>query len=243
MVWITGAQALDRLTRDCRFEEWRARRILNIAWEFGNKAEPCPGGYVHVHYQGPGDGGHLFSVVEHIGNTSRKGVPDTAESDYTQPITRKPGRSSGKATVSRKERTMPASRRARQADPEPAEVNGQEDYSKYLTKELTPTMVDYATWMDQNLPGWDKLEVDRILALGSTMYPKFQKSDFNIEQREARAAQSAPPAESEPAKPAARGGRRSGSTATAKPATGKPARAGTRGRAAATSGATPDAPF
>src|ERR1700745_1787397 len=73
MIRLTGEQALARLTRDCHFPEEKARRILNIAWEFENKAEPCRGGYVHVYYHGKPRSRVLFmeeplwSVVEHIG--------------------------------------------------------------------------------------------------------------------------------------------------------------------------------
>ena len=146
---------------------------------------------------------------------------------------------------------MPANRRRQaQADPEPetAEQNGAEDYTPYLTKDLTATMVDYATWMDENLPGWDKAEVDRILALGSIMYPRFQKSDFNIQRREERKQERAAASEPEPEQPAqpARSGRSRGAAKpTGKPATGKPASTGRRGRttARAGAGASPEAPF
>jgi hypothetical protein len=243
MVWITGAQALDRLTRDCRFAEERARRILNIAWEFGNKAEPCPGGYVHVFYQGPGNGGHLFSVVEHIGDSPRRKVATGEIKDYTQGKTEMPGQS-GRATTNRRENKMPRGRTRTAPEPEVAAANGEaEDFGKYLDKPLTATMEDYVTWFEDNVAKLEEVPVDKLLALGSTLYPKFQKSDFNISQREARAAEREP--EPEPAKPTR--GRSTAKSAASKPAGRSAAkstgRSTTRGRSTAAAGSTPEAPF
>jgi hypothetical protein len=135
--------------------------------------------------------------------------------------------------------------------PEPAvaEANGDaEDFGKYLEKPLTATMEDYVTWFEDNVAKLEDVPVDKLLALGSTLYPKFQKSDFNIEQREARAAAREPEPEPEPAK-TTRG------RATTKPAATKPAgrsagksatrstRSSTRGRTTAAAGTTPEAPF
>jgi hypothetical protein len=267
MILITGADALLRLTRDCRFPEEKARRLLNIAWEFGQKAEPCPGGYVHIWYHGKDDTeNHVYSVVEHIGKNQGEGVAKSPEKDYTQGKTETPSRKTGKAEPDRRKgtKTMPPKRTARKADPEPeASANGEVDLQKYVTKDFSPTMADYVTWMDEVMPGWDKLEVDRILVLGVQLYSHFQKSDFNIDQREARRAERAQggadaedgeeaPARGRtrksaaaPAKPApARSGRSgggSGHAATAKPANAKPS--GRRTRATAGAAAGGDAPF
>jgi len=264
MILITGEDALLRLTRDCRFPEPKARRLLNIAWEFGQKAEPCPGGYVHIWYHGKDDTGqHVFSVVEHIGNSQPERVAAGKDKRYTQSKDVTPSRKTGKAEPNRttKGTTMPPkrTRNTRQADPEPeAPANGEVDYQKYVTKDFSATMADYITWMDANVPGWDKLEVDRILVLGVQLYSNFQKSDFNIEQREARRAerdQGGAAPEPAPAtrtrstrtKPApaatARAGARSGrATGNGKPPA-KPAR--TRSRATANAGAADggDSPF
>ena len=128
MILITGADALMRLTRDCRFPEPKARRVLNIAWEFGQKAEPCPGGYVHVWYHGKDDtDNHIFSVVEHIGSPQERKVAKDPEKDYTQGKTSKtmPRRSGKAITETTKGTTMPP-RKTRQAAPEPetASQNG-----------------------------------------------------------------------------------------------------------------------
>jgi hypothetical protein len=247
MILITGADALMRLIRDCRFPEEKARRLLNIAWEFGQKAEPCPGGYVHIWYHGKDDAGnHVFSVIEHIGDSPRRKVATGEIKDYTQGKTEMPGRS-GRATTNRRENKMPRGRTRTAPEPEVAAANGEaEDFGKYLDKPLTATMEDYVTWFEDNVAKLEEVPVDKLLALGSTLYPKFQKSDFNISQREARAAEREP--EPEPAKPT-RG------RSTAKPAASKPAgrsaakpaarsgRSTTRGRSTAAAGATPEAPF
>jgi hypothetical protein len=250
MVLIPGYAALRRLTDDCKFPEPKARRLLNIAWEFGQKAEPCPGGYVHVWYHGKDDTNTLlFSVVEHIGPSARKGVAQPTEKDYTQEETVPSRYGSGKAATRnrRKESAMPPKRtRAAAPEPEVAEANGDAvDFKKYLTKPISPTMSDFAEWMDQEVPGWDKVEVDRILVIGVTLYSHFQKSQFNIDRREARRAErEAAAPEPEPAAPARSGrGRSRTAPAPSKPAAAKSApRASGRAKTRATAAAG-DAPF
>jgi hypothetical protein len=264
MILITGADALLRLTMDCRFPEAKARRLLNIAWEFGQKSEPCPGGYVHIWYHGIDDTKqHVFSVVEHIGNKQPGKVAAAKGKRYTQSTSETPSRDTGTAETTRttKGTTMPPKRtRTRQADPEPetASQNGEVDYQKYAEKAFSPTMTDYIAWMDEILPGWDKMEVDRILVLGVSMYSHFQKSEFNQAQRKARKATreqtratDEDETETEPAT------RTRGRAKAAKPAPaatarsgGRPARAAAKapaksGRARATAGAAAggDAPF
>jgi hypothetical protein len=269
MILITGDQALDRLTLDCKFPEEKARRLLNIAWEFGQKAEPCPGGYVHIWYHGQDDSkNHVFSVVEHIGPSVKPPtgkVARKADSRYTQgtnPETRKVGTE------------MPPRRNARRAAPEPepeAPANGEVDYQKYVDKPFSPTMTDYIEWFEQNVASLDELDVERILVLGVSMYSHFQKSDFNIERREERRSQRATsraaaedePEEAEeaeeeaprtrrgkaPAKPAPAASARSGARSSrrgngSKPATAqKPARQSRRAAATAGAAAGGDAPF
>ena len=256
VILITGADALLRLTRDCRFPEAKARRVLNIAWEFGQKAEPCPGGYVHIWYHGKDDTDtHIFSVVEHIGETTRKGVAQPADKDYTQGKTMP--RRSGKAINESTKGTAMPPRKTRAAAPEPevAEQNGGEvDFQKFVTKDLTPKMLDYVEWFEANVASLDKLEVDRILALGVSMYKYFQTSEFNVQRTEERRAEREAATEPAPAPevaaPARSGrGRASAKPATAKPATAKPAtakpatgRAATKARTRATAPAG-DAPF
>lgn len=241
MVLITGGQALTRLTRDCRFPEAKARRLLNIAWEFGQKAEPCPGGYVHIWYHGKDDTDqYIYSVVEHIGlaNSERKAYTEQVPSKY----------SSGKARIKQQEgKTMPP-KRTRQAAPEPetVEQNGStsklDNVQKYLDRDNTPTLADYAEWFTENVVDPTQVDADRLMGLAVTFYGEFQASDFNRERKAERKAEraAAAPAEEEPepepAKPAARG---RGARTAAKPAAGKPAAAKPRGRgrAAATSGA------
>lgn len=235
MVLITGADALLRLIHDCRFPEAKARRLLNIAWEFGQKAEPCPGGYVHIWYHGKDDTeNHVYSVVEHIGNPQGKGLPTDRNRDYTQGKTM-PRRSGAAVTETTKGNTMPP-RKTKAATPEPevAEQNGGEvDFAKFVQKPITDKMTDYIEWFEANVASLDKLEVDRILVLGVSMYKYFQTSDFNADRTEQRraereAASTEPASEPEVAAPA-RSARGRSRTAPA-PATPAPAKAA--GRAA-----------
>jgi hypothetical protein len=237
MVLITGEQALARLTRDCKFPDAKARRLLNIAWEFGQKAEPCPGGYVHIWYHGQDDTDkHIYSVVEHIGPVANsEGEAYTERSTVTRTT-----------VTQRKERTMPP-RKGRQAAPEPVveeTANGAsklDNVQKYLDRDNTPTLADYAEWFDTNVVDPSTVAADRLIGLAVTFYGEFQASDFNRDRKAERKAEreaAAPAEEPEPAKPAGRA-RGAGKPAAAKPAAAKPAARAGRGRAAkpATSGA------
>lgn len=238
LIKIDGELALTRLTADCKFAEDRARRVLNIAWEFGEKAEPCPGGYVHVYYHGQEGGAHCFSVVEHLGPAAAKEALElSAEKRYTQrkQTTQQPKGARKETKMARTATaSAPAARRGRKPAPEPEpEANGEApDLQRYLTKPLTPTMEDYVEWFEDNVAELRSLSRDlpRILYLGVTLYKQFQESDFNVQQREARRAEraSAAPEEPEPAKPA-RGRGRTAAASTAS-GNGTPAR---RGRKAA----------
>jgi hypothetical protein len=252
---ISGDLALLRLTRDCKFEDWRALRILEIARDYQLKREPCPGGYVEVQCHGrmtryrdettfPDH--YLFSVIENVGETPRRKVAAGEIKDYTHGNTDpKPGRP-GRAKSTSRRNKMPRGRTRTAPEPEVAEANGDaEDFGRYLEKPLTATMADYVEWFEANVARLEDVPVDKLLALGSTLYPKFQKSDFNIQRREERAAAREPEPERE-TKPAR--GRSTAKPATAKPAsrsTAKPAgRSTTRGRSTARAGAgTPEAPF
>lgn len=241
VILITGADALLRLTRDCKFPEAKARRLLNIAWEFGQKAEPCSGGYVHIWYHGKDDTKtHIYSVVEHIGEKQPRTVARANKPRYTQEREPKPSRNPGTAEQRSKGKQMPprkGSTKTRQAAPEPETVaaNGEVDYQKYVDKPFSATMEDYLTWFEDNVASLDDLDVDRILVLGVSMYSHFQKSDFNVQQRKARQAEreetraaADEDEDPEPAKPATRTRRSS-----AKPATATSGRSGARsGRAA-----------
>jgi hypothetical protein len=248
MIKIAADIALVRLTEDCKFLDERARRILNIAWEFGNKAEPCPGGYVHVFYHGqagkrmPSINEPLWSVVEHLGPVTRKWGNEVAISHgmaYTE------GKRS--ITTHRKGKTMPPRRTQRNAPPPPPEpeANGStsklDQVQKYLTKNITPTLQDYAEWFEQNVADPTTLDVDRLIALAVTFYGEFQASDFNRDQKAARKAErerATADGQDEP-EPATATRARRGTRTAAAPAPAKPAGRSRGARAAkpATSGA------
>jgi hypothetical protein len=233
MILITGEQALQRLTLDCHFPEAKARRLLNIAWEFGQKAEPCPGGYVHIWYHGIDDTDqHVFSVIEHIGRKAGKALAQSARKQYTE-------RNSSKLTLGE---TMPPRRRpaqTKQPEPEVEETgNGStsklDRLDKYLTGNITPTLTDYVEWFGANVTDPDKLDSERLIALAVTFYGEFQASDFNKDRkaerkaaRETRAASNGDNDADEPAEAAAPA-RGRGRGARSQPAAAKPAATGRR---------------
>jgi hypothetical protein len=239
MILITGEQALQRLTLDCHFPEATARRLLNIAWEFGQKAEPCPGGYVHIWYHGKDDTDqHVFSVVEHIG----KALAQSAQRQYSE---------RNRSKLTQGETMPPRKRPAAKPAPEPVvEETGNgatsklDRLDKYLTGNITPTLTDYVEWFGANVADPDKLDSERLIALAVTFYGEFQASDFNKdrkaerkEARETRAASNGDAEADEPAEAAParrRGARSAAKSAAAKPAAGRPAR---KRAAASTSGA------
>jgi hypothetical protein len=185
-------------------------------------------GFITLRYHGLS----RFSLED---NTDVKKVVNRRSLGYSSTRTHK-------TPSARKGMDMPPRRGTPAPPPEP-EANGEVDYSTYLTKDLSATMADYATWFDENVAdvaALGKSDPDRLLALGSSLYPQFQKSDFNIARRaERRAARSAEtPPEPEPAAPARRGGR----GRTAAPPAAAPARGG-RGRRGAAAGRAPEAAY
>jgi hypothetical protein len=126
----------------------------------------------------------------------------------------------------------PRGKRAAQTAPAVEEVEETEvdenPFDHHLTKDLSATMSDYADWFHENVTDIDdlgKTDPARLLALGSTLYPHFQRSPLNQERRAARKAerQSAEPAEEAEAAPAP--ARRGRGAATAPAATKAPATA------------------
>ena len=65
----TGQLALTRLTGEFGMSEAKARNALNVAWEFGDKAERLADGYVRILYHGIGEttGKHLYTIKDHTG--------------------------------------------------------------------------------------------------------------------------------------------------------------------------------
>jgi len=181
-------------------------------------------GYVTVRYHGLS----RFSLEDHTGNTHRNRVAKAAPARYIP--------SKANVTHERMGRKMPPARGRRQAAPAPEPQNGEVDYQLYLTKDISDTMTDYITWFEDNVAKLEDVPIDRLLVLGSSLYPHFQKSDFNIAQRTARRAARTPAPEPEPAAPAPARGRGRGKPA-AKAGTAPAGRRGGRGRQAASAGA------
>lgn|SRR5487761_39850 len=191
---LTRGAAIKELQEKYGLENWKAKRVLEIAQEFGRKAEPCTGGFVHIVYRGFSSNWpytEQFTLHNHA-NLPLKKVASPPGARYTS-IT-------FDQYPAIKEKTMPAARtrastRAVKAvpDPEPeTETEAEEpDLSPYLTKNFTPTMLDYIEWADQAIGPLDELASDRLFVLGSQMYPHFQKSELNITRREARKAERA----------------------------------------------------
>ena len=144
-------------------------------------------------------------------------------------------------------------RPARAAAPVVEEVETEKDFTIYMTKPITAKMIDFATWLRENVGDIDNLDVDRIVALGPTLYHDFQASDFNKEQTAIRRQEraEAAPAAAAPAGTALKRGRAAAAPAPAAPVTRRgraavapvvapaPAAPKRRGRAAATAGAEP----
>jgi len=186
-------------------------------------------GFITLRYHGLS----RFSLED---NTDVKKVVNRRSLGYSSTRTHK-------TSSARKGMDMPPRRGKPAAAPAEPEANGDIDLTTYLTKDLSATMGDYATWFRDNVGDPDEIESDRLLALGSSLYPHFQKSDFNIAQRAARraarTAEAAP--EPEPAAPA-RGRGRGARNAPAAPPAAAPARGG-RGRRGAAAGRAPEAAY
>jgi hypothetical protein len=118
--------------------------------------------------------------------------------------------------------------RGRQATA-PAPATEARDISAYKDKAPTAKMVDYHEWLEDQLGV--KLDLRSVYA-GVTLYPEFQKSDFNKERTAARRAErtagnGTPAPEPEAPKPTR--GRKPGGT-TGKRGAPAPTTAGKRGR-------------
>ena len=205
---------------------------------------PNADGFITLRYHGLS----RFTLEDHT-EKSRKPLANRGRMAYNRGSKGIPARAPAPPSTRRDTNMPPAKGRRSTAAAKPApepepEANGQVDFQKYLDKDLSPTMSDYVEWFEDNVAALEDVPVDKLLVLGSSLYPHFQKSDFNIERREARRAERAPAPEPEPAKPAARGGRSRRAAAPEpepepEPAPA-PARRG-RGRTAAKAGA--EAPY
>lgn len=172
------------------------------------------GGFITLRYHGLS----RFSLED---NVDAKKVVSRRNKGYSSPRTHR---------APQKGPDMPPARGRRQAAAPEPEPNGEVDFTTYLEKNLSNTMIDYATWFRANVGNPDDIESDRLLALGVGLYPHFQRSDFNIAQREARRAAREAPPEPEPAAPA-RGGRgraKAPAAAAAPPARGRGRRGASR---------------
>jgi hypothetical protein len=124
---------------------------------------------------------------------------------------------------------------AKVAAPAAEEYDVERDLTGYLDKAPTAKMEDYHEWLEGVLG----VEIDKdSMFLGVTLYPDFQRSNFNrgrtAARREARAAGNGETEAEAPAKatPAKRGRPPKAAAAKATPAKATPAKRG-RGRAAA----------
>jgi hypothetical protein len=178
-------------------------------------------GFITLRYHGLS----RFSLED---NTGVKKVVNRRKLGYSSSRTHNEPARKGKTVMA------PAKgRRAAAPAPEPEPVNGEVDFSTYLSKDLSATMADYAQWFDDNVTdvaALGKADPDRLLALGSSLYPHFQRSQFNIDRRAERRAARTAEAEPEPAAPA-RGRGRGRAAAPATPPAAAPR--GRRGRPAA----------
>jgi hypothetical protein len=213
--------------------------------ETGNASEwktPHAEGFITLRYHGLS----RFTLEDH---TEKPDKPLAIRSlpGYNRGSKGLPARGTG-ITSTRRDAPMPPARgrRAATAPPPPAEPenNGEVDFQKYLDKDLSPTMADYVEWFEDNVAALEEVPVDKLLALGSSLYPHFQKSDFNIERREARKTSRQPEPEPEPAKPARAGrGRRAAAPEPEPEPEPAPAPAAKRGRGRPARAAAAEAPY
>lgn len=234
---LSALEATTFLTDDQGIPENWAAHVVQIARQFGEKAEPVASGYVTVTWskaagytiQMPGSR-KVFSAM----------LAKAPATRYSQ------SRTSGKPKL--KETTMPG----KTAAPAVEETEEAKDYTVYATKPATATMVDFADWLIDEVGLEFKTEAAELafrkgVALGGTLRMEFQRSDLNKERRAQRAKERAesngaedeaePEAKPTPAK---RGRPAKGATDPAADETPKPATRRGRGRPAA---AAAEAPF
>jgi hypothetical protein len=179
---ISETTALAQLQETYGLEDWRAQKVLEIARQFGRKAEPCAGGYVLVIDRGLSSSGRrLFNLVNHA-----EAVAPRSEVRYTssKPVN----------IIKKKEKVMPPRRAAKPApapepEPEVEEAEEQEveiDYRSYVDKPLTATMQEYFEWAEEQIGPLDELPTDVLWTLGARFYNWFQKSPEHRAKREAR---------------------------------------------------------
>jgi hypothetical protein len=232
---MNPTHAIAILRSQYKFTEKGARHLLAQAAADGSALHGNPGGPGHVSVICEGKGAYR---VEKHSEKSPAAVALRGRMRYTS------GNAKPRTITPGKAKTMPPrGKRAAQtapAEPEVEEVDEVDDnpFAHHLTKDLSPTMSDYGDWFHENVADIDELgktDPGRLLALGSTLYPHFQKSPLNQKRREARKTEraAAAPAEEpeEEAAPAPRKGR--GTTAkTPVPTKGTAPARGRRGGAA-----------
>ncbi len=159
-----------------------AGRILEIAREHGHKAHPVKAGILDVRYSRTGIYTVSFPDPENIPASKRPPIAPVGSDRYTHsPIAKKNNRQE-----IQEDKMAP---RKAQATAPPAETEETaKDYTEYATKPLTPTMQDFAEWLEANVGDLGKMEADRLVALGPTLYHDFQASDFNRERKAERRA-------------------------------------------------------
>jgi hypothetical protein len=205
---MTPTHAIAILRSQYGFSEKFARTLLAQAAADGKALHGIPNGRGHVSVIRMGRGGYR---VEKHSEKSPAAIAMPGRMRYTsgnaKPRTITPGKAKTMPPRGRKAAAVPA------AVEEPAEVEGN-PFDHHLTKDLSATMSDYGDWFHENVADIDELgktDPGRLLALGSTLYPHFQKSDLNQSRREARKTEraAAAPAEEpeEEAAPAPRKGR------------------------------------
>lgn len=221
-------------------EHWRTNGHRASEWKV-----PDSEGFVTVRYHELS----RFTLEDHRENSSGKSLPIRPDRGYNRGSKGLPDR---KRQDERKGTHMPPAARGRRSatrpapapEPEP-EQNGDFDYQRYLDKDLTPTMQDYVTWYEDNVAALEDVPVDKLVASAVYLYGHFQKSDFNISQREARRnarVPREPEPEPEPAKPAGRG-RPRGRAAAPEPEPEPAPAPARRGRARGGSRAGAEAPY
>ena len=123
-----------------------------------------------------------------------------------------------------------------------------EDLTGYAEKPITPRMEDYLEWLGEQVPGYDF--DGRSVAVGVTLYQRFQASDFAHDRTEARRAERdkaaaearEAKATAAKAKAAAAGDGKAEQAEAPKRGRGRPSGSGTKPGTGAKAGAKPGTP-
>lgn len=193
--------------------------VLEVGYTSGNDKDPSP------------KEGIMAKRAARVVDEAEELEPDEVEEEEAEP-------DEDAEEPDEDEDEAPEEARAVAEDDEDEEAA--KDYTVYADKEPTPTMSDFADWLEEEVGLEFETEQEAAIfrmgvRLGGTLRMEFQRSDFNRERRaERKSAKAAKPKAAETAKAAKKPAKAAKASADAEPAAeaAKPAQAkpATRGR-------------